>query len=140
MSRYVGNLSKAMVDALARVPSAQPSQVAGYWANRGFWIKEFFHLLDVIDGYDERLAQMKGAQDAYVLRHGGLHNRDEFGNPKQQVRDTTNPSSRRFAASESRAALKALADRAMDLQIATSSEYDEFLTNLRITNRHDSPR
>ena len=138
MSLYVRNLSKALVDALARVPRAQPSQVAGYWANRGFWIKEFSHLLDVMDGYDERLAQMQRAQDAYVQAYGGPHNRDEFGNPKQQVRDTTNPSSRRFAASEARMALKALADRVMDLQIATSNEYDEFLTDLRITNRDDS--
>jgi hypothetical protein len=139
MSLYVRNLSRALVDALARVPSAQPSQVAGYWANRGFWIKEFSHLLDVMDGYEDRLAQMQRAQDAYIQTHGGPHNRDEFGNPKRQVRDTTNPSSRRFAASEARTALKALADRAMDLHIATSKEYDVFLSDLRITNRHDSP-
>ena len=138
MSLYVRNLSKALVDALARVPSAQPSQVAGYWANRGFWMKEFSHLLDVMDGYDERFARMQLAQDSYVQTHGGPHNRDEFGNPKQQVRDTTNPSSRRFAASEARTALKALADRAMDLHIATSKEYDDFVSELRITNRHDS--
>jgi hypothetical protein len=138
MSLYVRNLSRALVDALARVPSAQPSQVAGYWANRTFWVQELSHLLDVMDGYDERLAQMKRAQDAYVQSHGGPHNRDEFGNPKQQVRDTTNPSSRRFAASEARTALKALADRAIDLHIATSKEYDDFVSELRITNRHDS--
>jgi hypothetical protein len=139
MSLYVRNLSRALVDALARVPSAQPSQVAGYWANRYFWIEEFSHLLDVIDGYDNRLAQMQRAQDAYVQTHGGPHNRDEFGYPKQQVRDTTNPTSRRFAASEARTALKALADRAMDLHIATSKEYEDFLSDLRINNRHDSP-
>lgn len=139
MSLYVRNLSKALVDALARVPSTQPSQVAGYWANRGFWIKEFFHLLDVMDGYDDRLAQMQRAQDAYLQTHDGPHNHDEFGNPKQQVRDTTNPSSRRFAASEARTVLKALADRALDLHIATSREYNEFLSDLRITNRRNSP-
>ena len=138
MSLYARNLSGALVDALARIPTAQPSQIAGYWANRTFWIKEFMHLLDVVDGYDDRLARMKHAQDEYVQRHGGPHNSDQFGNPRQQVRDTTNPSSRRFAASEARTALKALADRAMDLSIATSKEYADFLSNLRITNRHDS--
>jgi hypothetical protein len=138
MSIYVRNLSRALVDALACVPNAQPSQVAGYWANRGFWIKEFSHLLDVIDGYEGRLAQMQHAQDEYVKTRGGHHNRDEFGNPKQQARDTTNPSTRRFAASEARTALKALADRAMDLHIANRKEYDDFLSDLRISNRHDN--
>lgn len=139
MSLYVRDLSRALVDALSRIPNAQPSQVAGYWANRGFWIKEFSHLLDVMDGYDDRLAQMQRAQAAHIETHGGPHNCDEFGNPKQQVRDTTNPSSRRYAASEARTALKALADRAFDLHIATNKEYDEFVSALRITNRHDSP-
>ena len=139
MSLYVRNLGRALVDAMSRVPSAQPSQIAGYWANRRFWLDEFAHLLDVMDGYDTRLGQMQHAQDAYVAKHGKPHNRDESGTPKQQVRDTTNPSSRRFAASEARTALKALADRAMDLHIATTTEYDEFVVALRITNRDDCP-
>ena len=138
MSLYVRNLSRALVDALSRIPTAQPSQIAGYWANRGFWIAEFAHLLDVMDGYDDRLARMQLAQDAYIEKHGGPHNRYEFGNPKQQVRDTTNSSSRRFAVSEARTALKALADRAMDLHIASTKEYDSFISDLRITNRFDS--
>lgn len=125
------------MDALSRVSSAQPSQVSGYWANRLFWLDEFAHLLDVMDGYDARLEQMQRAQDAYIAKHGGPHNRDEFGNPKQEVRDTTNPSSRRFAASEARTALKALADRAMDIHIATVADYDDFILKLRITNRDD---
>ncbi len=135
MSRYVDNLSKAVVSALSRVPTAQPSQLAGYWANRQFWLDEFAHLLDVMDGYDTRLASMQRAQDEYVARHGGPHNRDEFGNVIQKARDTTNPSSRRFAASEARTALKALADRAMDLRIASAKEYDEFVAALRISKR-----
>jgi hypothetical protein len=139
MSLYVRNMSKALVDAMSRVPSAQPSQIAGYWANRRFWLDEFAHLLDVMDGYDSRLAKMQRAQEAYIAKHGGPHNRDEFGNLKQEVRDTTNPSSRRFAASEARTALKALADRAMDLHIATNAEYDDFVNALRVSNREGNP-
>jgi hypothetical protein len=80
------------------------------------------------------MAQFSTAIDT---KNGGPHNRDEYGNPKQEVRDTTNPSSRRFAASEARTALKALADRAMDLQIANAADYDAFVDRLRITNRDD---
>lgn len=138
MSLYIRNLSRAIEDALSRIPTAQPSQIAGYWANRRFWIAEFNHLLDVIEGFDERLAKMQIAQDVYVQNHGGPQNRDEFGNPRQQVRDTTNPSSRRFAASEARTALKALADRALDLHIASRSEYDTFVAHLRVSNRDKS--
>jgi hypothetical protein len=135
MSLYADHLSTALVNALSRVPKAQPSQIAGYWANRQFWLEEFAHLLDVVDGYEARLGKMQRAQDEYVARHGGPHNRDEFGNPIQKVRDTTNPSSRRFAASEARTALKALADRAIDLRIASTKDYDDFVAALRIANR-----
>jgi hypothetical protein len=106
--------------------------VAGYWANRDFWLAEFQHLLDVIAGYDDRLAKMTRAQYLYIGMHGGPHNRDEYGNPRQLVRDTANPSSRRFAASEARTALKALADRALDLKIASNEDYDRFVSELRI--------
>lgn len=137
MSLYIDNLSSALVDALAQIPTAQPSQIAAYWANRGFWIAEFRHLLDIIHGYDDRLSRMQHAQDGYIRAHGGPHNLDEFGNPIQQARDTTNPSSRRYAASEARTALKKLADRALDLDIASSQEYDRFVSALCITNRLD---
>jgi hypothetical protein len=137
MSLYVRNLSRALVDALSRISTAQPSQVSGYWANRLFWLDEFAHLLGVMDGYDARRDQMQRAQDSYITKNGVPHNRDEYGNPKQEVRDTTNPSSRRFAVSEARTALKALADRALDLHIATAADYDAFVHKLRITNRDD---
>jgi len=135
MSLYADNLSAALVNALSRVPKVQPSQIAGYWANRQFWLEEFAHLLDVVDGYQTRLAKMQRAQDEYIAKCGGLHNRDDLGIPRQNVRDTTNPSSRRFAASEARTTLKALADRAIDLRIATIKEYDDFIAALRIENR-----
>ncbi len=135
MSLYIRNLSRAIEDALSQIPTAQPSQIVGYWANRCFWISEFNHLLDVIEGFDDRLAKMQIAQDVFVQNCCGTNNRDEFGNPRQKVRDTTNPSSRRFAASMARTALKALADRALDLHIASGSEYDSFVAQLRVANR-----
>ncbi len=57
---------------------------------------------------------------------------------RQQVRDTNQPISRRYAASDARTALKALAERALDLHIATVEEFDRFLLDLRIENRWDS--
>jgi len=136
MSQYLSNLSDAIFKALSRVPSAQPSQVAGYWANRDFWLAEFHHLLDAIEGYDSRLQRMMHAQDTYIQKFGGDFNRDEFGTPRQQVRDTTNSASRRSAASNARTALKAMADRALDLRIAAQPDYDSFVHALRISSRH----
>lgn len=136
MSRYINRIGDAIENALSQVPSAQPSQVAGYWANRDFWLCEFQHLLDTIDGYDQRLAKMKTPQDLYVAEHGGReHNRDEFGEPYQHVRDTTKSSTRRSAASNARTVLKALADRALDLGIASTIDYDAFNKRLRVSGR-----
>jgi len=135
MSNYTYNLGASIERALASVPQAQPALVAGYWANRGFWVDEYAHLLAVIDGFDERMRIMESAYDAHSLRVGGEHNRDEFGNPRQRVRDPTSPKQRREDASGARKALKTLADRAMDLEIATPKEYDTFLDLLRITGR-----
>lgn len=135
MSRYLDHLAEAIALALGRVPSAQPPQVAGYWANRQFWLDEFQHLLDAIEDYPNRLERMKNAERRLLPGQGGHQYRDQFGNPMQGVRDTTDPSSRRSAASQARTALKALADRALDLQIASYEEYDEFLASLRITEK-----
>ena len=135
MSNYIYNLGTSIERALARVPSAQPEQVAGYWANREFWLSEFDHLLAVIEGFDGRLAQMRDAYDCYVKGHGGEHNADEFGVPRQRIGDPTSPSQRRQDAAGARSALKALADRAMDLRIATGDEYNLFIRRLRVTGR-----
>lgn len=92
MSKYIYNLSTSLERALSGVPRAQPAQVAGYWANREFWLEEFEHLLSVIDGFDERLRRMRTAYNRHS-RHEGEHNRDEFGNPRQRVGDPTSPAS-----------------------------------------------
>ena len=135
MSKYIYNLGASIERALSGVPEAQPAQVAGYWANRDFWLSEFEHLPDVIDGFDKRLTRMKIAYDWYTKNHGGEHNRDEFGTPRQRVYDPTSDSQRRADASGARTSLKQLADRAIDLRIAKPSEYDAFVTRLRITGR-----
>lgn len=135
MSRYIANIGLSIEKALSQVPSAQPMQVAGYWANREFWLDEFRHLLDVIENYGERLKHMMSAAQAYAERHVGPHNLDEFGTPMQEVRDTSSDSNRRAVASGARSSLKYLADRALDLQIATDQEYDSFVAQLSINNR-----
>ena len=135
MSNYIYNLGASIERALSSVPSAQPEQVAGYWENRDFWLSEFDHLLAVIEGFDVRLDRMRDAYDRYAKRHGGEHNTDEFGVPRQRIRDPTSPSQRRQDASGARTALKALADRALDLRIATGEEYDTFVRRLRVTGR-----
>ena len=135
MSNYTYNLGASIERALMQVPSAQPAQVAAYWANREFWLKEFEHLLCVIDGYDDRLAKMKLAYSTYSRLAGGEYNRDEFGTPRQRIIDTASDKKRREDASGARTALKRMADRALDLSIATIEEYDGFLLELRITGR-----
>lgn len=131
MSKYIYNLGACIERALSGVPSAQPAQVAGYWENRDFWLAEFEHLLSVIDGFDARLEQMRAAYERHSQRVGGEHNRDEFGNPRQRVADPTSPQQRRQDAAGARASLKALADRSLDLKIATAYEYDSFVERLR---------
>lgn len=84
MSKYIYNLGACIERALSGAPQAQPALVAGYWANREFWLAEFAHLLTVIEGYDSRLNQMKIAYDQFVAKHGE-HNRDEYGNPRHTV-------------------------------------------------------
>ncbi len=135
MSKYIYNLGACIERALSGVPRAQPAQVAGYWANRDFWLGEFEHLLSVIDGFDARLERMRMAYERHSQRIGGEHNRDEFGKPRQRIGDPTSPQQRRQDAAGARSALKALADRSLDLKIATVDEYDAFVKRLLITGR-----
>lgn len=132
MSQYSHNLAEAIIRALENVPSAQPAQVAGYWANRAFFLQEFGHYLQVANGYDERVKRMRVAYERYVQEHGGPHNVDEFGTPMQQIVKTSSAAERRKMGSEVRTALKQLAERALNLKIATIAEYDEFLAGLKV--------
>jgi hypothetical protein len=135
MSQYIYNLGACIERALSGVPRAQPAQIAGYWANRDFWLAEFEHLLAVIDGFDARLEPMRIAYEEHSQRLGGEHNADEFGVPRQRVSDPTSPQQRRQDAAGARSALKKLADRSLDLKIADANEYDAFVIRLRITGR-----
>ena len=132
MSNYSINLGSALYTALAGVASAQPAAVAGYWANREFFFNEFRHFLVVAKGYDDRAATMKKAYDEYIATNGGPHNRSEFGEPLGAITSTTNKTTRRKAASDVRTAMMALADRALNLDIASDAEYDEFVASLNI--------
>lgn len=91
MSKYIYNRGVCIERALSSVSRAQPAQVAGYWANRDFWLAEFEHLLTVIDGFDARLNRMRIAYEERSRRVGGEHNADEFGNPRQRIGDPTSP-------------------------------------------------
>lgn len=132
MSRYSHDVGSALIQALSNVPSTQPAQLAGYWANRDFFLAEFRHYLAVVDGYDQRVVRMKAAHDHYLRNYGGPHNRDEFGTPRQALAATTSTSERRKMASAVRTSLKKLADRALDLKIASDEEYDAFLDRIKV--------
>jgi hypothetical protein len=134
MSHYIYNLGASIERALAQVPTAQPAQIVGYWAVRDFWIEEFNHLLQVIDGYEARLDRMESAYEAYLEKGGKEHYVDHFGNLKQTIRDTTSAPQRRQVAGEARSALKALAERSLTLGIASPTEYQTFVDRLRIDN------
>ena len=135
MSKYIYNLSASLERALAGVPTAPPGQVAGYWANRDFWLSEFDHLLSVIAGFEGRLQRMDLAYDWYVRNHPAKESRDEFGTVGQRPKDPTSGSQRRGDASDARTALKVLADRSLDLNIAKPDEYEAFIRRLRISGR-----
>lgn len=132
MSKYSINLANSLCAALAGVPSAQPAAVAGYWANREFFYEEFQHFLAVAKEYDHRRSAMKVAYDKYIAINGGPHNRSEFGEPRNEIVSTTDKSWRRNAASDIRSALVLLADRALNLKIASDAEYDEYMSRLKI--------
>ena len=120
-----------MTDALASVPAGQPAQVAGYWANRGFWLAEFRHLVSVALAYEERVQQMaRGFQD-YVRERGGPHNQDDCGGEYQTIRYTTTLGQRKDCIGQARLSLKRLADRAFDLRITNAQQYDDFLNQLK---------
>ena len=132
MSHYVDNLGASIERALAQVPTAQAAQVAGYWAVRDFWLEEFAHLLVVIESYESRLARMKSGYDAYLERGGKEHYVDQFGDLKQTIRATSSAPERRRIAGEARSALKGLAERSLNLGIASPAEYQAFVDRLKI--------
>ncbi len=132
MSHYIYNLGASIERALAQVPSAQAAQVAGYWAVRDFWVEEFNHLLEVLDGYDVRLDRMRSGYEAYLEKGGREHYVDQFGNLKQTVRDTSSAPERRRVAGDARAALKDLAERSLNLGIASPADYEAFIELLKI--------
>lgn len=86
-------------ELLAEGLRAEPAQVAGKWVNREFWHDEFAHLLNVIDGFDERLQRMKSVYEQHSRRVGDEYDRDEFGNPHRRISDPTSPKQRREDAS-----------------------------------------
>ena len=133
MSNYIYNLGASIERALAGVPTVQSAVIAGYWANREFWLDEFAHLVSVIDGFDERLARMESAFDANTENDEPDENL--YGTPTHRVRDPTSPRQRREDASGARKALKTLAERSLNLEIATADEYDAFIQRIRISGR-----
>lgn len=130
MSQYVRNIGSSIVTALASVPSAQPAQVAGYWANSDFWLSELQHLMDVNNGYESRLDRMKAAHDAF-MGSDRPPNRDINGTPRQTVVPTSRSSERKNVVGAARASIQALADRALDLRIIDKPSYFAFLDQLR---------
>ena len=88
--------------------------------------------MKVAKEYDQRCSQMRLAYDHYIATHGGPHNRGEFGKPREEIGRTTDKSWRRAWASEIRTSLVALAERSLDLEIATDVEYDQYLASLKI--------
>lgn len=114
MSQYLINVGSSIVAALDGVTSAQPAMVAGYWANIGFWLEEFRHFVRTTDGDKQRSENMKSSYDHYCQKHGGPHNRDEFGQLFQSAKATTTG-----------------AERSLNLRIITISQYDEFIEQLK---------
>jgi len=135
MSNYIYNLGASIERALAGVPTVSAAVVAGYWSNREFWLDEFAHLISVIDGFDERLERMEFAFDTYSSQHDADANENVYGIPTNRVLDPTSPSQRRQDASGARSALKNLAEKALNLKIATSEEYDAFVRRIRVSGR-----
>ncbi len=131
MSKYLINVGSSIVAALDGVSSAQPAMVAGYWANIDFWLEEFRHFVRITDGYKQRSENMKVSHDRYCQKHGGPHNRNEFGQPHQSAMATTSDPERKRIVGAVRSSLMHVADRALNLRIITNSQYDEFIEQLK---------
>lgn len=123
-------VGQAIVAALQNVSATQPAMVAGYWANKDFWLRELRHLAAIIDGYEARLHNFRIAHDQYANENGGPYNYDGANSPHQEPRDTSSSGKRHRVLGNARTAVQNLAERALDLSLISIAEYDAFISEV----------
>jgi hypothetical protein len=57
---------------LERLATGGAHQIAGQFANLGFWVDEAVHAIAVIDVYPRRFRDLRAAQMAWVSAHGTM--------------------------------------------------------------------
>lgn len=63
---YVEDITEPLIKTLAHAAGLPVNQLAGHASNIGFWTEEVAHALRVIDGYSERLENMRAGQRRYA--------------------------------------------------------------------------
>jgi hypothetical protein len=67
---YSNDIANLLTAQITKFVTLNRHQLAGHVANLDFWVDEVRHCLDVIDGYNRRLEQMKAGQKKHVSEHG----------------------------------------------------------------------
>jgi len=66
---YTTTIADALIETLSRISGLPAFQLAGHVPNLDFWMAEVRHVVGVIDGYQERFANMSVAQAAFGADH-----------------------------------------------------------------------
>lgn len=66
---YIIDQADAVASILEKFTTAHAYQVAGQHANLEFWVGEVDHALKALANYEQRLASMSAAQEAWIGAH-----------------------------------------------------------------------
>ena len=98
------NMAQVVADQMERFVTLNRHQLAGHVANLDFWIAQTRHVLQVIDGYQERFRRLKAGQADHVATHGTTvlppFGPDHIGSPElpRRMPDSDLRNARRAAA------------------------------------------
>lgn len=69
---YSTDAARLLAQQLTRFSTIERHQLVGQLANLDFWLREFKHNLDLLDGYNERFERLKEAQAKYTSEHNTI--------------------------------------------------------------------
>ncbi|HEX4795583.1 MAG TPA: hypothetical protein VH370_17465 [Humisphaera sp.] len=62
---YIDDLADSLIKVVSTACGGHETAFAGYAANREFWVAEAIHVLEVINGYQQRFERMSEASMAH---------------------------------------------------------------------------
>lgn len=77
---YAEEIAWPLIRIFERAVLHKGVRLTGYMANLDFWVKEFRHALDVLEGHDLHFQRMKERRIHYAETHG-LEVRPEWSTP-----------------------------------------------------------